>query len=146
MNAEKLNEMASGFEEMIKLVEDGEMTVQDVKDAIDEFKPQLEMVLTMLEAVANDEKVEGISELQVIAMKASIENEKLNFDYKSQKRTIIAMLEMLEQMDKRIESDIFLKFFIDIMLRLEPTVSKMHDDAGKAMRKAIKKFNKNREL
>jgi len=142
MNTEKIQEIASALEEMLKEVENGDMEVRELKNAIDKFRIQLDLVFKMLEAFNNSKAIEGISELQRITINNQVQDEIINFDYKKQKRTIITTLKKLQEMDERIGDEIFLPFFQEIMVKLEPIITKQHPNAGKAMRKACKKFKK----
>jgi len=145
MNLEKLNEMANGFEEMIQVIENGEMSINDLKEILNDFDNQVDSMLPMLEAFASGVDIEGISEIQKIAIKASIDKEILDFNYKEQKKAIVTMLKMVDAMDKRLNENIFLDFFIKTINKLEPTISLIHPEAGKAMKKGVKKFKKIKE-
>ena len=142
MNIEKLNIMVTAFELMAGEIKADRMSINDLKESLTEMKLQIGIALEMFVKISNDEEIEGISQLQVIALKAQIEDETMKFDMKEHKKTIVALLQVIKATDEDIGENILLPFFLDILKEISITVENIHADSAKAIRKGIKKFNK----
>ena len=142
MRAEQLMEMATEYEKVVKQVKGGELTVAELKEALDYALEQVEQVIDLTTKVLNGEEVEGIGSIQRVAIMAQIEEEKINFDYKEQKRVVTTILQMVQKMDEEIGEDIFNSFIINMFNLTIPMLEIVQPDAAKAIRKGIKKHKK----
>jgi hypothetical protein len=142
MNTEQLTQMVEGFNEMAKAINTGDLKVEDLKEIMNDLDKQIDVGMEMIVKIMNNEEVEGLNNIQKIAIKTQIENEVLNFDAKKQKLAIVTLLQVSQATDKEIGEDVILPFMSGLLDKMLPTIESLHKDSGKAIRKGIKKFNK----
>jgi hypothetical protein len=142
MKVEQLMEMAKEYEKIVIFVKNGELSIYELKEAIGLAMEQIDIVIDLTSKILNGEEVEEISAIQRVAIMAQIEEEKINFDYKEQKRTIVTLLNMVSKMDEEINEEIFMSFIMQMFDSMLPMLDANHKDSAKAIRKGIKKFKK----
>jgi len=144
MKVEDLIQAAKAYEEIAEGIKSGNIEIQDFREQLDLTVPAMKEAIVMARKLLNDEDIEGISEIQKIAIKAQLQQEMIEFNYKEHKRNVVTLLEMVEALDKDIKNDLFLPYIENLLNIVLPLLDETHSDAAKAVRKGLKKFNKNR--
>ena len=145
MNIEDLEKVTEGFEEISEIIKSGEISVEVMREGLEETYMELARGLDELRKVINGEE-SRLSNLEAISVIEILKRDKENYNKKEHKQEIKTVLLMSESIDKDISEEIFLPFMIKTLLLVNKITKKVHEESYKVSNKAIKKFLKEREV
>jgi hypothetical protein len=145
MKTKELLAMNTEFEAITEGIKNGEVTVEEMKEALDITLEEIVKAFDLIEKVLNGEQIEELTKEAQDAMLEQINVESAAYDKKEHQRDMALLLAMVDELDTNIGEPLFMPYITKILKLSSKKLKVINEDIAKTTKKALKKFKKAKE-
>ena len=145
MDTKAILELLSSFKEVQEMIKEGKLTLDDFKNILRETSVSIKAQIEEASEIMKITNPSASQKLKKEAILTVIAEERENYDYKKDKKSIISGLKMVKAMDEELNEVVLYPFVEDIFKCSNELMSTLHPEKAKALRKALKKIRKDND-